>query len=212
MHPAPNGSLWSIPFEVYAYLALAALFLVGALRFKPLPIAILLLILIDPIASNKLLFTWLPQNFEITLLAPCFAAGSLLAYFKHKISINTNGMTAAWLLYFLLHGSSYNFYFLYFAIFYSILHLSSQPFFLKIKPRIDISYGIYLWGWPTQQVMAQYFSHLGIGFNQASSITISIGIGYISWKLIEHPFIKFGANLGKQISTRIDKGNGPKRH
>ncbi|XEI50946.1 hypothetical protein NMD13_26120 [Pseudomonas nitroreducens] len=75
---AVNGSLWSIPFEVYAYIVLIAMFLFGVLYSKRLSAVFFLLILMGPVIGNKFVFTWLPQNPEVTLLAPCFAMGHFL--------------------------------------------------------------------------------------------------------------------------------------
>lgn len=42
---AANGSLWSIPFEAYAYVALAAVFLIGIFRVKLIPIVLFIYII-----------------------------------------------------------------------------------------------------------------------------------------------------------------------
>lgn len=202
---AANGSLWSIPFEVYAYIVLIAIFLLGVIHSRYLSLALFSLILIDPLVGNKLLFTWLPQNPEVALLAPCFAAGSFFILFKDKIEIDLRGLAGVWILYYLFRISSYNFYFFYLAIFYSILFISSRKIMVRFKPAIDISYGLYLWGWPVQQVMAQYFPEHGIRFNQIASAMIAALLGYVSWYLIESRFIKIGANFGRRISSKPEK-------
>lgn len=94
-----NGSLWSIPFEVYAYITLIAVYLVGLIKSKPAVILIFLLILIDPLLDNKLLFTWLPQNKEVALLAPCFALGVVFAVFKDDVKINIGIFVGAWVFF-----------------------------------------------------------------------------------------------------------------
>lgn len=162
-------------------------------------------ILIDPLVGNKLLFTWLPQNPEITLLAPCFAAGSIFTLFKDKIEIDIRGLAGVWFFYFLFRVSPYNFYFFYLAIFYSILFISSRKILVRFKPSIDISYGLYLWGWPVQQVMAQYFPEHRIWFNQIASTIIAAFFGFFSWHLIESRFIKIGVNFGKRISSESER-------
>ena len=186
---AANGSLWSIPFEVYAYIVLIAIFLLGVVRSRYLSLALFLVILIDPLVGNKLLFTWLPQNPEVTLLAPCFAAGSLFILFKDKVEINLRGLAGVWVLYYLFRISSYNFYFFYLAIFYSILFISSRIIVVRFKPAVDISYGLYLWGWPVQQVMAQYFPEYGIRFNQIASAIVAALLGCVSWHFTYCNFI-----------------------
>jgi peptidoglycan/LPS O-acetylase OafA/YrhL len=194
-----NGSLWSIPLEIYAYILLILACWSGLLKNTRLSIGLFLIILVDPLIGNKLLFTWLPQNPEITMLAPCFAAGSLFALLKEKINVNIQMFFACWILLFLFKKSSFNFYFLYLALFVSILFLASLDFMIKIKPSSDISYGLYLWGWPVQQVLAQLFPEYGIRFNQAASIAIAACFGFASWHLIEKHFIKTGLIFNNKI-------------
>lgn len=184
---AVNGSLWSIPFEVYAYIVLVAVFLLDAINSKPLMVVFFLVIVIDPIVGNKLLFTWLPQNPEVNLLAPCFAFGSLFAVFKDSIKINFKCLAGACVVFYLFRASLYNFYLFYAAFFYFIVFVSSRAWMLKFKPRFDVSYGMYLWGWPVQQIMAQNFQPLGVLFNQISSVIIAALLGYVSWRCIEFP-------------------------
>lgn len=197
---AVNGSLWSIPFEVYAYIVLVAVFLLDAINSKPLMVVFFLVIVIDPIVGNKLLFTWLPQNPEVNLLAPCFAFGSLFAVFKDSIKINFKCLAGACVVFYLFRASLYNFYLFYAAFFYFIVFVSSRAWMLKFKPRFDVSYGMYLWGWPVQQIMAQNFQPLGVLFNQISSVIIAALLGYVSWRCIEFPFIKIGSKCISRVA------------
>jgi len=98
---------------------------------------------------------------------------------------------------------TYNFYLLYLAIFYSSLFIASRKFILRIKPKTDPSYGIYLWGWPIQQVMASLFPNHGIGFNQVTSMVVATIFGLASWYLIERRSIDLGAKLGRKVSEKI---------
>jgi len=80
-----NGSLWTIPCEVFAYLVLAASYITKLLNSRIAASLFFVIVLIDPLIGNKILFTWLSDNHELTLLAPCFAFGSLLAIWKEKM-------------------------------------------------------------------------------------------------------------------------------
>ena len=201
---AVNGSLWSIPHEVFAYLTLATTLILGLLkpRIRLLTIPVFILMLIDPLLENPVLFTWLPPNPEIRLLAPCFAFGALLAIWKDRVDIGWAPCLAAWLAFIVLKQSCCNFYFFYLALFLSIIYLSSQGFLVRFKPSADISYGIYLWGWPVQQILALFFFDYGIHFNQILAIVISVIMGFFSWYLIEKKSIQHGSSLARKIPSR----------
>lgn len=192
---AVNGSLWTIPFEVFAYVLLFAFFAVGVLRSKKLSVAIFILILIEPFLTYKVMFPWVPQNHEIDFLAPCFAFGAILALYKDTVNVRLSHCVGFFVLYYVLSGTLYSAYLAYAFIFLSILYLSSRKFMLKIKPKIDLSYGVYLWGFPVQQVMAHYFHSQGVLFNQVSSLLICLSLGFLSWQLCEKHFIKYGWSL-----------------
>ena len=200
---AVNGALWTLPYEVSAYIFLLGLFMVGVFNSKKIPIFIFCLILIDPVIDNKLIFTWLPKNHEVNLLAPCFAFGAILAFYKDRINIDINIFFGVWILYFIFSYSSYAFYFFYFALFFSILYISSLKFALKFKPKSDLSYGVYLWGFPVQQVMASLFSEYGVRFNQLSSILICIVLAFISWHLVEKRCINWGRVIVRKINGGV---------
>lgn len=200
---AINGSLWSIPHEVFAYLTLTAFFVLGLLkqRFRLLTIPIFILILIDPLLEKPIIFTWLPDNPEIRLLAPCFAFGTLLAIWKDKVDIDWVPCLAAWTAFFIFKQSCCNFYLFYLALFMLILQLSSRNLLIRLKPTADISYGIYLWGWPVQQILVLFFVEYGIRFNQVSAIFISVMMGLLSWYLIEKRSIAYGSHLARKIPS-----------
>lgn len=201
---AVNGSIWSIPVEIGAYIALLGLFMLGLLNYKPLALAIFLLIVLDPLLGNTLLFTWLKEP-EMRLLAPCFAFGAFLALFKNNIEITARTMIGAWLLYYLFRHSSHNFYFFYVALFLSITFLSTTALALRLRPQADISYGVYLWGFPVQQVMASHFAEHGVVTNQLLSIAASVLLGLASWHLVE----KRGISVGNVVSKRLSHFSAP---
>lgn len=195
---AVNGSIWSIPIEIGAYIMLLGLFMTGLLKHKPLALAIFCLIILDPLVGNTLLFTWLKEP-ELRLLAPCFAFGAVLSLFKRELEINVGVVTGTWLLYYLFRHGSYNFYFFYAALFLSIIHLSTTPAVMRLRPKADISYGVYLWGFPVQQIMASHFAEYGPTVNQLLSLPTSILLGLLSWHMVEKHGIRFGNVVGRRM-------------
>ncbi|WP_095055805.1 acyltransferase [Pseudomonas sp. Irchel s3b2] len=196
-----NGSLWTIPYEVYAYVTLLSLFMIGISRSHALAIFTFVIIAAAPILKFDFIYNVFPTNHETLMLGPCFAYGSIMAILKENININISTAIGSWTLFFILKGSKIEMYALYSAIFITIIYLSSTAALLKIKPNHDISYGVYLWGFPVQQILSIYISEYGILANQIIAIIISCILGYISWILIEKKCIKIGSLLFKKTSN-----------
>lgn len=203
-----NGSLWTISIEIYGYIMLFSLYVLGALKNKKICNIIFLIILIEPFLSSKMLFPWLSSvNREVDFLAPCFAFGSLLALNKDLISIKFTHCLGFAALAYLLSGNEYSVYFLYACIFLLIIYISSMRWFLKLKPSADISYGVYLWGWPIQQVIYHFLHIESIFLNQIATLFVSIIFGLMSWHMCEKHFIKYGNYISNILQNAITNFN-----
>jgi peptidoglycan/LPS O-acetylase OafA/YrhL len=55
----------------------------------------------------------------------------------------------------------------------------------------DPSYGIYLWGWPCQQLVAFFVPAAGLFVHVTLSLTMAVLFGYASWHLVEKHALKF---------------------
>ncbi len=197
-----NGSLWTLPHEVGAYIALLAVFMVGVFRLPVLALAIFLLLLADPLTGNRLLFTWRTPLSEVDLLAPCFALGALLALYKERIEVGLASVSGLVLLYLLFRSSAYSFYFFYAALFTTILYLSGLAAVRRFKPRSDLSYGVYLWGFPVQQTLQWMLPQQGTHFNQVVSLGVTLVLGFASWHLVEKRGIAMGQSVIGRLSAR----------
>jgi peptidoglycan/LPS O-acetylase OafA/YrhL len=65
----------------------------------------------------------------------------------------------------------------------------------------EFSYGVYVFGWPIQQVIATEFPNFSVHANQAVTIAISLALASMSWYLIEKPCIRFGRQLSRRFAA-----------
>ncbi|EHD13842.1 hypothetical protein CIN_12010 [Commensalibacter intestini A911] len=199
-YPLFNGSLWTLPFEATCYILLSVFFLLGGFRFKGMIILIFIILVIDTIYNNHLVITWYANgNHRETLLAPSFSFGCLLAVYKHYIKINLWIVLASFSLFVIFGHSAYNFYFFYLCVFISILYISSLKFIIKVKFSADISYGVYLWAFPIQQIIILEFPQYNLLFNQIISMIIASIAGLLSWYCIEKNSICLGKYINKKL-------------
>ncbi|MDE9484194.1 acyltransferase family protein [Xenorhabdus bovienii] len=196
-----NGSLWTIPYEVGAYIIMAcSLSLVN--YHRNISIALCIIVIIDPILLNGIIFTNSMHNEEIKFLPFCFSLGVLFSIIKDYIKINLSNLLMLFFIMTILKYQGSNLYipFFYLTFFYFILYLSSVKIMLLLKPKYDISYGVYLWGFPVQQFIASYIGNMSIILNQIVSVIVALFFGFISWVIIEEKMMKIGRNISKSIT------------
>jgi peptidoglycan/LPS O-acetylase OafA/YrhL len=192
---AVNGSLWTLAYEMSCYVILLGVFLIIRNRGKLFYNIILGLIILEAFSPFKFIFNWLGTNPEINLLPAAFALGSLLAVNAEEIKIDKFSVLGVMLIYFFFRTSSYSYLFFNIASSITILYISTNKFFNFHRPKYDVSFGVYLWGFLVQQTLYHITGKLYVGWHCVLSLTISFVLAYLTHFLIEKP----GINLGKKL-------------
>jgi peptidoglycan/LPS O-acetylase OafA/YrhL len=197
-----NGSLWSLQTEVGCYLALVALFMVLKKR-KALNLAFGLIAL-----EAFLPRTWrfmpllLGPNPEINFLPFCFSLGCLAALNQDDLQVDASLASGSAILVLILRSTYLAEPAFVAACAACLLWASSNKAMLRLKPRWDISYGVYLWGFLAQQLLRQYLPGLPsiAHFALASLIALCLGLG--SYLGVEKPGMELGRKLNSAIAKR----------
>lgn len=192
-----NGSLWTIPYEFTLYIFISTLII---FRNKKIIYQIVLLFLfLLLVIGNIFFFEQFKQNgfilgLEYLLdLGVYFVAGSLLAALDiDKIKWK---MELLFLFFIIVISSIYFDFYTYtryisLPILFILLGLNPVRFIESIGRNIgDLSYGIYIYGFPVQQTLMHFFK-----FNNLELMTYSLIITYIlayfSWHHIEKKALK----------------------
>ena len=195
-----NGSIWSIPKEVTLYMVLlATLFIYVTLgKSKHLLTLICLTFILSPAFFNLYGSTSISQKWLISL----FFTGSLFATYKDKIIVNWMLPLGLVFLY-RTFNKSYLIMELIevMAIITFAMWLASTKIIRKVKLRHDISYGVYIYGWPVQQFLLFFCPQINPWDHMVLSVLISFGIGYLSAIFIEEPAIRLAQNINKKIGS-----------
>jgi peptidoglycan/LPS O-acetylase OafA/YrhL len=178
-----NGSLWTLQIELLCYVLIGIIcYLSFNMYFGALLIAALALILqlFYPMLQFKIFWS-------LGMLLPAFAIGMLLyAGFRELKASGFYAVFSFTVLIIAMASPRWNaidsilFPLL---ISYPILWLGQQNYslFHKVKRFGDPSYGIYLWGWPVQQVLRSHMPTEISGYQFALiCIPSAILMGYIS--------------------------------
>ena len=65
------------------------------------------------------------------------------------------------------------------------------PLLNRFKHHSDISYGLYLYGWPIQKLVLWYLPIHSPWLLFPIAFVFSYACGYLSWNLVERPALKF---------------------
>lgn len=82
------------------------------------------------------------------------------------------------------------------------MYSATSRMIIRFRPSIDISYGVFLWGFPIQQSLAHWLPQLSRVENCILSILIAVSMGFLSWVLVESNAIKLGKKVAMRFSVQ----------
>jgi len=214
---AINGSLWTLRYEVLMYLVIACLGWVGLrvrrLQRKYLLLAACILFIACSVALELNgvkgfdLFSRVPVlwRFEIDVvrllgLGGYFLVGSCLfefgrhAVFSVKVAVIATGMLALLDFFDVFAGKLVLVYVL---VPYCVIGLAQNaPAAVRRSFRADYSYGIYIYAFPVQQLLAMIGLQAGWSYLLVLflSFLLTIACAMISWHWVEKPFLALKPN------------------
>ncbi len=183
-----NGSLWTLPIEAKLYLLLMVAWMLGLLaakRYTPLwALAIL--------AGYALAWHYWPLPDHIQKYAECtafFITGSLLWVNRDRIQLSGWVVLALLAASAILRGGPWA-HLPYFGLMtYGSLYLGLRVRLPMIRGT-DLSYGLYLYGWPAQQIAWLLPAGKSIIGNVLIATAIALACAALSWWLIERPALR----------------------
>lgn len=79
------------------------------------------------------------------------------------------------------------------------------PFLERFRTYPDISYGVYLYGWPTQKLLLWYIPSLSPWLLFLLTCGLSCVCGLLSWRLVERPFLCLKQRQDQKDATSISE-------
>ncbi len=189
----PISTVWTLRYELLCYAGLLAYGMLGGFRRPVLALAgaglaalaLLVLGLLGPI----------PKGQETALRLPLiFASGALLYLYRDRVRLDLGlaaGVLAALPLAALLLPALYTpLLFIgtaYLIVFIAIAPGLSHP---RLEPPGDISYGVYLYGWPVQQALQALFPGVAGWTMLGPALIITCAVATLSWLMVEKPALR----------------------
>jgi peptidoglycan/LPS O-acetylase OafA/YrhL len=195
---AVNSSMWTIFFEFLCYLGVMAAGLAGIVNRRGIwlflavsIVSIFCLHKFGYIELNGERFIAIARNF--LRLASVFFVGGCFYLFRDEIKfVPKIGKLSAAVLFVGLFWVKTAEIFL--AVFggYLLFYLAHAqiPILRKFNDYPDISYGLYLYGWPVQMLLFWYFPAMSPWVVFPLSLVASAALGFISWHVVEKPCLR----------------------
>jgi len=205
---AVNGSLWTLKHEFASYVLLAVLSVFGMLKHPKLLLVFTAFVggvylaydFVGTLLFGKITTTWWifhsAEYPSFLLLLWLFLLGAILYIFRERIFVSTKMLvllTGVLLLSIKLGYLNYTWHIFspYLVICLSILLPLS--WFSKYG---DFSYGIYIYAFPVQQVLAMYYPHFGPKRMMLLAFLITLVISIFSWHFVEKPALSLKKKMG----------------
>lgn len=187
-----NGSLWTLKIEFGFYLLLALA--LGLFRRSLLPWILLAMFVMATYVLGNHVTGALAQKLAVYSTAGiAFFAGAVMAFYKQHLSDpRVLAITLAAGIGLVLVSIGTTLAGVLATLGFCIATVSIGLLYVdqSIRGRFDISYGIYLYAFPVQQLVINKTS-LGFGWSMLVSTLIVIALATVSWRLVEQPALQF---------------------
>ncbi|MCC9146463.1 MULTISPECIES: acyltransferase [unclassified Arthrobacter] len=191
-----NGSLWSLYYEFVCYLVVAVLGCFAFFRKSPWLMTAAFAGSVLVRANIDTVLPYVQNNFDFRLLfqlLPFFLGGAVVQVWKDRIGIHWLPAVLSILAAVLITafvpgwGGAASAVFICYGILWISLWLPS-PNLIK---RNDVSYGLYIYAFPVQQLLAVYGIHeLGLLPFTVLATVVAVPLAIASWLLVERPVMR----------------------
>lgn len=194
-----NSSTWTLPVELRCYIGILFLGLAGTLK-ENRTANFALFLLLFAVVWNFDVLPFFNETYRVADPLLFFIMGSLAWINRQHIPLSGPLALAALIMPFLLATTDFYepvyvtcFSYVIFYAAYRLPHVNVDRFG-------DISYGLYLYAWPIQQLV--WYPGQGGLRNAVYATAITVPLAYLSWRLIEKPALGLRKLLGGRRPLR----------
>lgn len=191
---AANEPLWTIKYEIAAYIGQAILFRFGLLNrtsslFLALAVVLGIFVLAAPSPNGQDGVYWL---YQLGRYGFCFLLGVIFYHFRERLSLSPLLLILPATLVLLLAGTKLAAvgYAIFVAHMVLVAGATSYGVFTSFSRKSDLSYGAYIYGWPVQQSLIALVPGIAVAPLVFFSLAIVPLFALASWNLVEKPALR----------------------
>lgn len=210
-----DGSLWTLYYEFLCYIVVAVLGSIAVFRRSIWGIASAFVVAAAFQMGLTILSPYLQSNADVVFMAkllPVFLAGGLMHALRHRIALTWPGAVVALAISVLVISQHDRWGPQLCAplLTYVILWVGAVLPSPELLRRHDISYGIYIYAFPVQQLlaMAGVYRWGLIAYDVAAAI-VTVPFALASWLLVERPLMRRARRSTAHRSAATATASGP---
>jgi peptidoglycan/LPS O-acetylase OafA/YrhL len=209
MAKSVNGSLWTLPPEVSMYMSLAVLGTLRLLRYR-LAGSIFLGLLLVYLSVDASLVARLPLVGHEVMAPPIRSFMLGVLFYLNRDRIKLHGALAICLIALVVPGQAKpeGPLLVCLAIAYTTMWAAYHPSLkVPVSKRVgDISYGMYIYAFPIQQLVAYHLPGISSLQMFAISLAATAIVAWLSWRWIERPALRFKGRVSGWVSAKFRRG------
>ena len=193
----PMGTVWTLKYETMCYLGVLVAGLVGLTRRRDLVLGVWVLLVLAVI-MREVVAPHGSKGLETALrLLLIFLTGGLIYLWRERVPLSLLGLGVALVGIALLSSTPLYKAALYLGTAWGALILALAPALTgrSTEPPADLSYGVYLYGWPVQQVLHALFPAAATLAMLGPVVAVTVVIAILSWYAVEKPALGLNRRL-----------------
>ena len=186
---SPMGTVWTLKYEALCYVGVLVAGLAGLMAHRRIVLGLWAALVVATVL-REIATPDGPKGVETALRLPLiFLTGGLAYLWRDRVPLSLAGLAVALLLVALAQGTAAYKALLYLVTAWGVLVLAFAPVLARWRsePPADLSYGVYLYGWPVQQACVALFPAAGALALFAPSLLVTVLVAALSWYLVEKP-------------------------
>jgi len=201
-----SATLWTLRYEVLAYIGTFLAFSLGLMKHRWMILAQFLIFAITiPLAYQFGIYEKLPATLQACLrFGLCYGLGAAIYAYRDKLKFHILAIPALILLTSLSHntvlfeviGAVTAAYMLFWAAY---IILPSLNFLRKCD---DVSYGLYIYHWAVLQGIYHVLPDIGTWALIALATPMAIGFSMMSWYYVEKPALAYKDRFAEKLSLK----------
>ena len=190
---AINGSLWTLAYEFSWYLVVAVIAAFGLLRRRAVILGLIAFLVVSYLLSADVLGGIPILGYALTSrFGLAFSLGMAAYLWRERIPLDDRLAVVAAVVFVVTLRFGFFSTLGMAALAYGMLWAAWRLPFRRFGSRFDLSYGVYIYAFPTQQTIALLGGHrLGAPLFLVASLVGILPLAFLSQVLVERPALRF---------------------